>query len=129
MEYLYCLTNANLTLRVIAFLGQDRRLPLEAVTVLHYQECWIVRLVFKRSLCAQWAGDLEAVMLEFGHPYQPSALVHTVLQRLASGQSALDVMEQYRVSVVSHGQPAQVEIEAFRQHLVDSLGYCPASLA
>jgi hypothetical protein len=48
---------------------------------------------------------------------------------LAGGQSPVDVMRRYQVAVVSHGKPEKEEIEAFRQHFIRGLGYCPQTLA
>lgn len=131
MEYLYALDNANLTLRVVEFLRYDDTLPLDTVTVLHRREGWILCVRFKWLPHPQQMRDLQAVMLEFGRSYQPSPLIEEVLHRLAIGQPLLEIMQiyQFRVAVVSHGQPTPLEIESFREQFIQGLGYCPPSLA
>ena len=129
MEYLYHLANASLTLRIVEFLHSNPVLPLEFVTIIHHMEGWIVRIKMKRPLNAKTDGDFRALMLELGVAYQPTPLMQQALQALAMGQPALQVMQDYQVAVVSHGPPAQTEIEAFRHHFIQGLGYCPANLA
>ena len=129
MEYRYYLANASLTLRVVEFLKAHPRLPLQYVTVIHGIEGWVVRIKMEVLLTPQADGDFRAVMLELGIPYQPSLIVDEALRTLAAGESALKVMEEYKVAVVSHGPPMESEIEAFREHFIEGLGYCPSNLA
>ena len=129
MDYLYALDNANLTLRVVEYLRDNDTLPLDTVTVLHYRQGWIVRIQFKWQPHPQHTSNLQAVMSEFGQSYQPTPTIERVLQGLAAGQSPMEMMQRYRVSVVAHGQPTQVEIKAFQQQFIQGLGYCPPSLA
>ena len=129
MEYIFALDNANLTLRVVELLHGNSTLPINAVTVLHHREGWILRVQFKWLPHPQHAGDLLAFMEELGYSYQPSRVIAGVFQGLDAGQSPMDMIKKYQVSVVAHGQPTQVEIEAFRQQFIQGLGYCPPSLA
>lgn len=129
MEYRYYLANASLTLRIVEFLHDRPELRLEYVTIIHRLEGWVVRIMLQQSLSPQAAGDFQALLLELGVPYQAPPLIERALQALATGESALKVMQDYQVAVVSHGPPMQSEIEAFREHFIQGLGYCPSNLA
>lgn len=128
MNNLYFLANASLTLRVVEYLGQTNHLPLNFVTVIHQIEGWLIKIQFHTSLTPQQQGDFQAYMNELGIPYQPEIRVQMALWSLETGQSPIDVMRRYQVAVVSHGQPDQSDIEAFREQFTRGLGYCPETL-
>ncbi len=129
MEYLYCLANASLTLRIVEHLHHSKQLPLSFVTVIHQIDGWVIRVKLARSLDAQTDGDFRAFLNELGIVYYPSIRIQMVLWGLETGQSPIEVMQRYQVAVVSHGSPDREEIEEFREQFVQGLGYCPETLA
>ena len=129
MEYLYYLANASLTLRIVEYLHDRPYIPIKFVTVINQIDGWTVKIQMKRPLNVQQDGDLQAVLNELGIPCKPSKRVNATLLSLESGHSAIDVMRRYQVVVVSHGNPNQEEIKAFRQQFIKGLGYCPKHLA
>ncbi len=129
MEYLYCLANASLTLRIVEHLHHSKQLPLSFVTVIHQIDGWVIRVKLARSLDAQTDGDFRAFLNELGIVYCPSIRIQMVLWGLETGQSPIEVMQRYQVAVVSHGSPDREEIEEFRKQFVQGLGYCPETLA
>lgn len=129
MEYLYCLANASLTLRIVEHLHHSKQLPLSFVTVIHQIDGWIIRVKLARPLDAQTDGDFRAFLNELGISYCPSIRIQMVLWGLETGQSPIEVMQRYQVAVVSHGSPDREEIEEFREQFVQGLGYCPETLA
>jgi len=130
MEYIYYLTNASLTLRVVErLLGVTQQLPLEFMTVIHQINGWIVKVKLHDSVGQQAQRNFSAFLNEIGTAYEPGIRVRMALWGLEMGQSAVDVMRRYQVAVVSHGRPDRTEIEEFREQFVTGLGYCPETLA
>ena len=129
MEYLYCLANTSLTLRVVDYFRNYTSLPVKSVTVIHQIDCWILKVKMGQSMTAKQHGDFQAYMSELGIPYQPNIRIQMALWDLEAGQSPLSVMRRYQVAVVSHGQPNRDDIETFRTQFVKGLGYCPEALA
>ncbi|ARV60695.1 hypothetical protein BZZ01_20600 [Nostocales cyanobacterium HT-58-2] len=129
MEYLCYLANASLTLRLVEYLHGKPQLKVSFVTVINQIDGWVVRVKLKHQVSPQEDGDLRAFLSELGMRYSPTKRVQMVLWSLAGGQSPVDVMRRYQVAVVSHGKPEKDEIEAFRQHFIRGLGYCPQTLA
>lgn len=129
MEYLYYLANASLTLRIVEYLHNNSQIPLGFITVIHQIDGWVVKVKVKSLLNKQKDGDFRAFLNELGIPYEAPIRVRMALWSLEAGQSPVDVMRRYQVAVVSHGNPAREEIEAFRQQFVKGLGYCPETLA
>ena len=74
------------------------------------------------------AGGLPVLLDELGVVYRPSSRLHRVLTDLEHGYSPIEVMQQYQVAVIEHGQPDLSEIEAFRHQFIQGLGYCPETL-
>lgn len=128
MEYLYFLANTSLCLRVAEYLSTANQLPFQFMTVIHQIDGWVVKIKMSHYLTPQQHGDFRAFMNELGIPYEPDIRVRMALWGLETGQSPLSVMRRYQVAVVSHGQPNQDEIEAFRTQFVRGLGYCPETL-
>ncbi|MEB3342308.1 hypothetical protein [Okeania sp.] len=128
MEYLYFLANTTLCLRVVEYLNIAHKLPLQFMTVIHQIDGWVVKIRMSHYLNPEQHGDFRAFMNELGIPYDPDIRVRMALWGLETGQSPLSVMRRYQVAVVSHGQPDQEEIEAFRSQFVKGLGYCPETL-
>ncbi len=129
MDYLYFLSNASLTLRVIEHLGRITNLPPARITVIHQINGWILKIRFTRTLSPQQHGDFRAYMNELGITYNPEIRLQMVFWSLDTGQSPIDVMRRYQVAIVSHGTPDTSDIEAFRQQFTRGLGYCPETLA
>ncbi len=129
MTYLYSLANASLALRVVEYLHGRSDLALESMTVIHQIDGWVVGIRFSKILDPHTHGDFQAFMRELGIPYEPTVRVQMALWSLETGQSPVDVMRHYQIVVVSHGNPAREEIEAFRGQFVQGLGYCPETLA
>ncbi|OLP16297.1 hypothetical protein BST81_22105 [Leptolyngbya sp. 'hensonii'] len=129
MEYIYYLSNASLTLRVVEHLHAAPQLPVRFMTVIHQIDGWIVKIKLSRPLNAQDDGDFRAYLNELGIPYEPEIRIQMALWSLETGQSAVEVMRCYQVAIVSHGNPDRSEIEEFRKQFVMGLGYCPETLA
>lgn len=129
MAYLYFLSNASLTLRVVERLLCAHQLPLDFLTVIHQIDGWIVKVKLHESATAITQQNFQAFLGELGQPYEPGIRLRMALWGLEMGQSAADVMRRYQVAVVSHGKPDRQEIEEFREQFVTGLGYCPETLA
>lgn len=129
MEYIYYLSNASLTLRVVERLLCVNQLPLEFITVIHQINGWVVKVKLHDSATSEAKQNFSAFLNEIGTPYEPGFRVRMALWGLEMEQSAVDVMRRYQVAVVSHGKPDRVEIEEFREQFVTGLGYCPETLA
>ncbi|HEY9844641.1 MAG TPA: hypothetical protein V6D03_00425 [Candidatus Caenarcaniphilales bacterium] len=131
MDYLYYLGNASHTLRVFEHLRKNDNLSVDFITAVHQIDGWVVRVKLTHSLSPQQRGDFQAFMSELGIPYKPGIHLKMALWGLETGQSAMDVMHCYQVAIVSHGGPdeTQMDIEAFRNHFIQGLGYCPETLA
>lgn len=131
MNYLYFLSNASLTLRVVEHLRDHNNNNREVgfVTVIHKIDGWIIKVKFTKPLSPQQDGDFQAYMKELGINYQPDIRLQMALWSLETGQSPVEVMRRYQVAVVSHGTPDKSDIEAFRQQFTRGLGYCPETLA
>lgn len=129
MNYLYFLSNASLTLRIIEYLRYRQHLFPAAITVIHQIDGWIVRISVQRTPTPQQHGDFRAFMNELGIAYEPDIRLQMVFWSLDTGQSPIDVMRRYQVAIVSHGIPDANDIEAFRQQFTRGLGYCPETLA
>jgi hypothetical protein len=129
MEYIYYLANATLTLRIVEHLYRKPQIPISFVSVIHQIEGWIVKIKMASPLNLQQDGDFRAFLNELGIPYEPPMRINMALWDLESGESPINVMRRYQVSIVSHGSPEREEIEAFREQFVQGLGYCPETLA
>lgn len=129
MQYLYQLANASLTLRLVEYLTNCSYIPSNVVTVISQIDGWVVKVKFKSSLSSQQDKNIKAVLNELGIVYFPSKLINLVLMELENGGTITNVMCRYPVAIVSHGVPQSHEIEIFRQHFIDGLGYCPQYLA
>lgn len=129
MDYLYCLSNASLTLRVVDYLQRMSHLPSCVVTVIHQINGWVIKIKFSHLLTTQQDGDFRAFLSELGIPYEPEIRLQMVFWSLETGQSPIDVMRRYQVAIISHGRPDSSDIEAFRHQFTRGLGYCPETLA
>ena len=129
MDYIYYLTNASLTLRVVERLLCATELPLEFMTVVHQMRGWIVKVKLHESTTPEAQQNFLAFLDEIGTAYEPGFRVRMALWGLEMGQSEEDVMRRYQVAVVSHGKPDGREIENLREQFVKGLGYCPETLA
>ena len=129
MDYLYSLSNASLTLRIVDYLQRMIHFPLCTVTVIHQINGWVVKVKFNQSLSPQQDGDFRAFLSELGISYEPEIRLQMVFWSLETGQSPIDVMRRYQVVIISHGRPDSSDIEAFRHQFSRGLGYCPETLA
>ncbi|AFZ49556.1 hypothetical protein [Dactylococcopsis salina] len=129
MQYIYFLSNASLTLRLIDHLCRDCQFPTSIVTVIHRIDGWLVKIKFSQELTQAQHKDFQAYLSEIGIPYEPEIRLQMALWSLEVGQSIVDVMRRYQLAVVSHGQPNYSDIEAFREQFTKGLGYCPETLA
>ncbi|URR35566.1 hypothetical protein NBE99_00015 [Thermosynechococcus sp. HN-54] len=129
MDFIYHLSNASLTLRVVQFLHEYAKLPVQFVTVIHQVDGWVIRIKMHSPLSAEQAGNFRAFLNELGFPYTPGISLKMALWALETGQSMVDVMRRYQVAIVSHGYPNYDDIEAFRKQFIQGLGYCPETLA
>jgi hypothetical protein len=128
MDFLYYLGNASLALRVLQYLKNVNTEPVEFITVVHQLDGWVLRVRCTRQWTAHKLDDFRAFLNELGVAYRPNSRLHHVLTDLEYGHSPIEVMQQYQVAVIEHGQPNLSEIEAFRQQFIEGLGYCPETL-
>ncbi len=128
-EYLYSFANASLTLRVIEYLRNQKKIPVDSVVVVNLIDRWLIKIKLKQNLEWQLAQDFQAFLNEMGIVHQPSPRLTMALLHLEAGESPTDVMNRYKIVIVAYGKPDQEEIEIFRQELVSKLGYCPQSMA
>ncbi len=128
-EYIYSFANASLTLRMIEYLRQQSKIPLDSVIVINLIDRWLVKIKLKYPISLQLAQDFRAFLNEIGIPDNPSNRVKMALQKLEGGASPTEVMNRYQVVIVAHGKPEKEEIEVFRQAIVERLGYCPQNMA
>ncbi|WP_422110754.1 hypothetical protein [Candidatus Synechococcus calcipolaris] len=129
MDYIYHLSNASLTLRVVQFLHEYAKLPVQFVTVIHQVDGWVVRVKMLSPLTDQQAGNFSAFLNELGFAYIPGISLKMALWALETGQPIVEVMRRYQVAIVAHGCPDFEDIEAFRKQFIQGLGYCPETLA
>lgn len=128
MQYLYYLANASLTLRVVEYFSRND-FSVEFITVINQFHGWIINVKIKSFVPEQKDKDIKAFLSEVGIIYSPPEFISNVLSSLEAGESAINVMQRYKVAVVSHGRPQPNEIEIFRQSYIRGLGYCPQHLA
>jgi len=129
MKYIYFLSNASLTLRLIDHLRRDSEFPDSIVTVIHRIDGWLIKIKFLSDLNPEEHCDFQAYLNEIGISYEPDIRLQMALWSLDMGQSIVEVMRRYQLAVVSHGQPNYSDIEAFREQFTKGLGYCPETLA
>jgi hypothetical protein len=129
MEYLYFLANATLTLRIIEHLEKIYYLSGATITVIHQINGWIIRIKLPSPLTTQQYGDFNAFLNELGIPYNPGVRMEMVFWNLDLGDSPIEVMRNYQIAIVSHGNPDSSDIEAFREQFTKGLGYRPETLA
>lgn len=129
IEYIYSLTNASSTLRVIEYLRNKHRAYLNSVVVINLIDRWVVKITLKSYVPYKSAKNLQAFLSEMGAVYQPPAQVVNALNSLDQGETPTVVMNRYQVVIVVHGQPETEEIEIFRDRVVKQLGYCPQNMA
>ncbi|MEA5628095.1 hypothetical protein [Nostoc sp. UHCC 0251] len=129
MQYLYYLTNASLTMRVVQYFSKNDS-SVEFITVINQFHGWIINVKIKSFVSRQKNKDIRAFLSEMGIIYSPSDdILSKVLSSLEAGESVINVMRTYKTMIVSHGRPQPDEIKTFRQHLISKLGYCPQNLA
>ena len=128
-EYLYSFANASLTLRVIEYLRNQKKIPVDSVVVVNLIDRWLIKIKLKQDIDWQLAQDFQAFLNEMGVIHQPSPRLMMALLQLDVGVSPTAVMNRYKIVIVANGKPDQEEIEIFRQQLVSKLGYCPQSMA
>lgn len=128
MDELFSLENASLVLRLIDHLMENLAIPLKFFTVIYEDSNWMVRFKSLRQLPREQEKNLEAFLWEIGSPCIPSLKMSQALMDLELGRSPVDVMQRYRIVVVSHGIPSAIEVEFFRREFISLLGYCPCTL-
>jgi hypothetical protein len=129
MQYLYYLTNASLTMRVVQYFSKNDS-SVEFITVINQFHGWIINVKIKSFVSIQKNKDIRAFLSEMGIIYsQSDDILSKVLSSLEAGESVINVMRTYKTMVVSHGRPQPDEIKMFRQRLISKLGYCPQNLA
>lgn len=129
MEYLYFLANATLTLRIIEHLKRIPYLSSASITVIHQINGWIIRVKLPSSLTSEQHGDFTAFLNELGIVYEPCMRIEMVFLSLDMDDSPIEVMRNYKIAIVSHGNPDSSDIEAFREQFTKGLGYRPETLA
>ena len=128
-EYIYSFPNTSCTLAIIEHLRRKHQSRLDSVAVINLIDRWIVKLNLRSSIPYWTEKNLQAVLNEMGSVSQPSPKVLEALDSLEHGESPTEIMNRYRVVIVTHGKPETEEIEIFRDRIVEGLGYCPQNMA
>ncbi len=128
-EYIFWLANASLTLRLVDYLRQAIAFRSENLTVIHQINGWVVRLKITDCQDGRVAGDVWAFLSELGIPYTMDIRLQLAFWSLDSGESALEVMRNHQLAIISHGAPDMSNIQVFREEFKQGLGYCPETLA
>jgi len=128
MTFLYCLSNVSLTQRILFYLIRKIRREIEYVTVIFFNDFWIVSLKCRPNTSTEKLKDCLAFFNENGIPYQCCSWLNQILKELDAGCDPTAVMNNHGICIVSHGAPELLEVEHFRAQFVNALGYCPPSL-
>lgn len=128
-EYLYCFANFSSTLRIIDYLHSYYRTILHSVAVISLVNGWLVKINLKNYISLKTAKNLQAFLDEMGVVFDPPTHIAEALTRLEAGESPTDIMNCYRVVIVTYGKPEKEEIEIFREQILERLGYCPQNMA
>jgi hypothetical protein len=131
-EQVYFLSKASFVCRILEhlkFMQATHAWSVEFVTIINQFDGWVIRV----RLDASWPPTsrlyLQDFIREMGELYNPTPAIQAVFDALEGGESILEVMNRYHITVVDHGLPKTDEIEVFREYLIDGLGYCPETLA
>ena len=125
MDELFALDNGSLVLRLIQYLTQQTAVRLEFVSVIYQHDYWVVRIKNKPFCSRAQEKNMEAVLWELGEPLFPDTNLYQVLTELQIGRSPVAIMQDYTLSIVSHGQPNELEVELFRRNVSSKLGFHP----
>ena len=112
--------NASLVLRLIDHLMNHSSISLRFLTVLYLDHSWIVRLRTE-PMSQDEEENLESFLWEIGDPCHLFPPLSQVLMDLELGHSPVDVMHQYGVPVISHGEPDAREVQIFQREFIDKL--------
>ena len=120
MDELVVIKNASLVLRLIDHLMNHDSICLQFLTVLYLDHSWIVRI--RTELISQYEEDnLESFLWEIGEPCHLFPPLSQVLMDLELGRSPVDVMHQYGIPVISHGEPSAHEVQIFQREFIDKV--------
>lgn len=128
MNLLYCFCNASLSGRILAYLRRKLKGIVEYVTVIFFNDFWLIRIKLKPCIESAQLENCHAVLEENGTPYETSPSLEQVFSELDAGCDLTAIMNYYQVAIVSHGDPHSEEIEHFQRCFIHGLGYCPPSL-
>lgn len=128
MQYIYYFANTSLVLRLLTYLTRQAFICLDSATVIHLVDRWVVRIKLKDYLHSPQNRDFLAFLNENGTPFSLTARLASALSDLDAGSSVSEVMEQYHLVIVSHGEIKLADLTEFRTKFVQELGYCPPSL-
>ena len=120
MDELIVIKNASLLLRLIHHLIHHVPTSLKFLTVLYLDHKWVVRLRTEPMGQAE-EENLESFLWEIGEPCQLFTPLSQVMMDLELGCSPLEVMHQYSIPVISHGEPSAREVRIFQHEFIDKL--------
>jgi hypothetical protein len=129
MEYVYFLSNASVTLRIVNYFETMPFLSSASLTVIHQINGWIVRIRIPFFLSCQEDANVQAFLSELGTKFNVNMKLQMVFWNLDMGESVINVMRNYQVVIVSHGKPNFNRIQNFREEFSRGLGYQPETLA
>ena len=86
-EYLYSFANASLTLRVIEYLRNQKKIPVDSVIVVNLIDRWLIKIKLKHDISYELTEDLQAFLNEMGVVHQPSPRLMMALLQLDAGES------------------------------------------
>lgn len=127
IDYLYCLSNASLTQRVIAYLS-GMGTYINCVTLFFLNDFWLLRIQFTPVISHWQRKNCLAFLTENGAPYLAPSNITQALKDLDKGYSVTDVMNEHYVVIIFHGMLQPNELRNFRQRFIARLGDCPPSL-
>ncbi|WP_038017314.1 hypothetical protein [Synechococcus sp. PCC 7335] len=128
MQYIYYFANTSLVLRLLTYLSGQAFICLDSATVIHLVDRWVVRIKLKDYLHSPQKQDFLAFLNENGTPFSLTTRVASAIAHLDAGISISEVMKQYHLVIVSHGEIQPADLTEFRTKFVQELGYCPPSL-
>lgn len=128
MIFSYCIANASLMQRLLTMLHNRLGPNLICTTVIFFNDFWILRIILRPGTSTVDCDDCRAILQENGIPHTLNPLIQSAFQDLDRKDTLLDVMNRYKVVILSHGSLKLEEISAFQKHFISGLGYCPSSL-
>ena len=118
MIFSYCIANVSLTQRILKMLRNRLGAMLSCTTVIFFNDCWIIRIILEAGTSTIAQDDCRAILQENGVPYRENRLIQSVFQDLDRGEKTVEVMNRYKVVILSHGAFEPDEISCFQKQFI-----------